>query len=435
MAPRDEDEKPKENVEEEDDDESDNEDEENDEDSEEGSGELVAHLEEPPSARERKLLTRRNFPSKVGGKPAWLVPEHLPDVTCHDCSRPMRFLLQTYASRASQTAAAFHRVLHLFVCTNCQPNKVRAFRAQLPRQNSFYSSDPPVEEQVLKAAVDDPELWPLICWDCGLPCGVAGTSADAEAERQQEGEIEAADVVDNRCFECVRRLRNGDDPAMFSERELATSAATVPEEEDEDEAAATVAREDANGGGAKVEDALAMADAAIVSAGDKEEIDPVLMQRLKEFRERVANDPENALDGSEQQVFEEWSQEKGEKDKTFSRFQRYSAENKAHVIRYVFGGKPLWFCDKGKFISAPPPCPLCDAERVFEFQVQPQLIALLGDSELGRRLDYGTVCVFVCGESCAPRVADGDIGTPSSRYFEEFTYVQPEPGDRWIPSG
>ena len=51
------------------------------------------------------------FPSKVGGKPAWLNPEKLPteeSVQCSNCKTPMVFLLQVYAPN-DDVANSFHR--------------------------------------------------------------------------------------------------------------------------------------------------------------------------------------------------------------------------------------------------------------------------------------------------------------------------------------
>mmetsp|Transcript_11775 Transcript_11775/g.37762 ORF Transcript_11775/g.37762 Transcript_11775/m.37762 type:complete len:254 (+) Transcript_11775:331-1092(+) len=66
------------------------------------------------------------------------------------------------------------------------------------------------------------------------------------------------------------------------------------------------------------------------------------------------------------------------------------------------------------------------AERIFEFQVQPQLIALLAGSRLADRLDYGTICCYVCSKSC-------DATDEAAPYLEEFAHVQPEPYDAWLP--
>lgn len=44
-----------------------------------------------------ELLTSQNFPSKIGGKPAWLELQNLPtldEVKCTNCAEPLIFLCQ-----------------------------------------------------------------------------------------------------------------------------------------------------------------------------------------------------------------------------------------------------------------------------------------------------------------------------------------------------
>lgn len=388
-------------------------------DEEAEDSELVGYLEDPPSAEDRKLLTRRNFPSKVGGKPAWLIPKNLPELTCRKCARPMRFLLQSYASRGWVNSGAFHRVVHIFVCTSCQPNEVVAYRAQLPRENDFYSSDPPDQEQIMLQANNDPELEELICWECGLPCGVTPLDPDVE-------EVSTEPVVANRCDECARRLRNGDCIAVFEERELTCCDAEEPEDEEDLEGGEDAHDEESN---VANEMPLAEAEKALgISMPAQGADDAALMEKLQEFRDRVKDDPEHALDKTEQRVFDKWSKEKGVHDKAFSSFQKFSTANPLHVVRYMFGGEPLWFCDSNQLKGKPPDCPLCSGPRVFEIQVQPQLIALLSEGalpELGKRLDFGVFYVFVCENSCNPK--------DDEPYVEEFVHVQPEPREAWLP--
>lgn len=101
------------------------------------------------------LLESRFFPSKVGGKPAWLDLKNLPsvkDLTCNNCKNPCIFLCQVYAPYEDD-ARAFHRTIFVFVCKNpacCQDNisnNLKVFRSQLQRNNEFYSFDPPIESK------------------------------------------------------------------------------------------------------------------------------------------------------------------------------------------------------------------------------------------------------------------------------------------------
>ncbi|XP_035880892.1 programmed cell death protein 2 isoform X2 [Phyllostomus discolor] len=94
-------------------------------------------------------LRSEQFPSKVGGRPAWLGEAGLPgpaELACARCGRPLAFLLQLYAPLPGR-ADAFHRGLFLFCCRAppCCAG-LRVFRNQLPRENDFYSHEPPAEE-------------------------------------------------------------------------------------------------------------------------------------------------------------------------------------------------------------------------------------------------------------------------------------------------
>ena len=94
-------------------------------------------------------LTSPFFPSKVGGKPAWLDPTHLPapeEISCNVCGVPRSFLLQIYAP-LPDTPGAFHRTFFLFMCLNpsCHQHNdargFRVFRCQLTKKNPFYDEN------------------------------------------------------------------------------------------------------------------------------------------------------------------------------------------------------------------------------------------------------------------------------------------------------
>uniref|UniRef100_A0A8C5BKX1 MYND-type domain-containing protein n=1 Tax=Gadus morhua TaxID=8049 RepID=A0A8C5BKX1_GADMO len=111
-------------------------------------------------------LRSPQFPSKVGGKPAWLgyrdVPS-LPGLECDICQLPMVFLLQVYAPISGQERS-FHRALFLFCCKT--PECYSRLRYQLPRVNDFYPFDPPGSD-------NDQVVLPVtgvkLCWVCGCP--------------------------------------------------------------------------------------------------------------------------------------------------------------------------------------------------------------------------------------------------------------------------
>lgn len=74
----------------------------------------LGFAEEAPAWR----LRSEQFPSKVGGRPAWLSLAELPGpgaLACARCGRPLAFLLQVYAPLPGRDDA-FHRSLFLFCC-------------------------------------------------------------------------------------------------------------------------------------------------------------------------------------------------------------------------------------------------------------------------------------------------------------------------------
>ncbi|XP_056134894.1 programmed cell death protein 2 isoform X3 [Lampris incognitus] len=126
-------------------------------------------------------LRSPQFPSKVGGRPAWLSLRDLPsfpEVECEICRLPMAFLLQVYAPIPGQDRS-FHRTLFLFCCKtpDCytrNDNKcMKVFRSQLPRRNEFYPYDPPPEEEPPNDPEMDQSVLPIsgvkLCWVCGCP--------------------------------------------------------------------------------------------------------------------------------------------------------------------------------------------------------------------------------------------------------------------------
>ena len=97
-------------------------------------------------------ITSAFFPSKIGGRPAWLNPDDLPDtelLLCQICQKPMVFLLQVYAPMTHDLC--FHRTIYLFCCKegNCHSKGgsdcFLVLRNQLKRKNKFYSFHPPPE--------------------------------------------------------------------------------------------------------------------------------------------------------------------------------------------------------------------------------------------------------------------------------------------------
>ena len=127
------------------------------------------------------LMTSGFFPSKIGGTPAWLNLQDLPDpscMLCKICQKPMAFLLQVYAPMSDDRS--FHRTIYLFCCKDgkCHTKTLSdcflVLRNQLKRENKFYNFHPPpdwdeMKELSLEAVADEfkPKAWTSLCDVCG----------------------------------------------------------------------------------------------------------------------------------------------------------------------------------------------------------------------------------------------------------------------------
>lgn len=119
---------------------------------------MLGTIDDNDSFVEPFSLTSRFFPSKVGGKPAWLDLKYIPEaseLTCLKCNIPLVFLCQLYApiNEPEFHGACFHRTLFVFYCNECKDERTFAvFRSQLCKKNDYYSEEP--------AEPDDPDIVP-----------------------------------------------------------------------------------------------------------------------------------------------------------------------------------------------------------------------------------------------------------------------------------
>ncbi len=122
-------------------------------------------------------LESHYFPSKVGGKPAWLALDKLPkteELLCKVCGNPSAFLLQIY-SPVEEQDRAFHRTLFIFTCKNpdcCKKNDAanfHVFRSQLPKKNKYFSDEPPSEKYDPSEKPPSAAQYGGLCALCGCP--------------------------------------------------------------------------------------------------------------------------------------------------------------------------------------------------------------------------------------------------------------------------
>ncbi|XP_028256835.1 programmed cell death protein 2 [Parambassis ranga] len=312
-------------------------------------------------------LQSSQFPSKVGGKPAWLSQRGLPSLPgleCEICGLPMTFLLQVYAPVSDQDRS-FHRTLFLFCCktpecyTRNDSRCMKVFRNQLPRRNEFYSYDPPPKDEPPNDQPSDDQNVLFVsgiklCWMCGCPGNK--TCSRCHSVTYCGKHHQTLHWKHTHKKECCSQetYSNTTSPLLFPESELITE----PEEEE--------------------------------SEGEEDEGDGT----------QSTVDCPSFADTLAETDLEEMAMHETEDNQVFQRFKKKIASDPHQVIRYSRGGLPLWV--SSQHIPSDqdiPPC-TCGAKRTFEFQVMPQLLNSLCVDSTGASIDWGTLAIYTCSASC-----------------------------------
>ncbi|XP_063047582.1 programmed cell death protein 2 isoform X2 [Engraulis encrasicolus] len=323
-------------------------------------------------------LRSSQFPSKVGGRPAWLSQSDLPalsDLTCPKCQLPTAFLLQVYAPITSHESS-FHRTLFIFCCKTptCHSRNdwqsFKVFRSQLSRKNDFYSYDPPLDEKTDEDSIDTQLKSGIkLCRVCGCPGQKACSRCHAVTYCSKEHQV--IDWKDNHKKECGKPSTTCASPFLFPEFELVTEPEEIEEKEE--------CKEECNG------------------TGD-----------LEDDRENITNNDlqENDL--------EDMALHESQDSKVVQRFKKRVSAEPHQVLRYERGGSPLWVsCEHKPSEESIPRCP-CGAKRIFEFQVMPQLLIDLKVDSTEASIDWGTLVIYTCADNC-------DHG---NKYVPEFIWKQ-----------
>ncbi|XP_023012957.2 zinc finger protein RP-8 [Leptinotarsa decemlineata] len=321
----------------------------------------------------------RLFPSKAGGKPAWLDLENLPPVErllCKKCGKTMIFLCQIYAPYEENIKESFenylnnfHRTLFVFICRDpkcCERNNsdnLKVFRSSLQRNNRFYSYDPPDDTPMPGFSLSK---WVDLCSVCGclsqLRCSKCKEVHYCSKEHQV---LDWKSGHKKECTSSPNSIRLS--TILFPEFEINTEMEELEEE----------------------------------PATNKEE------EELEKFKVLEIEGKAGTMPELSEKDLE--AHASGTTDEAFEKFHKIVSFNPDQVIRYKVGGEPLWIA-KEPLPESIPDCQICGAPRQFEFQIMPQMLTFLRETEL----DFGVLVVYTCKASC---LGDGS-------YREEFIFKQ-----------
>lgn len=414
---------------------------------------------------------------QVGGVPSWLEPEHLPclPLECCHCHARLQFVCQLYAPYSdSNNPDAFHRSLYLFACSACpghSNSNVRVLRTQLSQQNPYWPSPKKIDKDEPERSQHENYHKNGLCVVCGFPasgqCPLQKLSfCSRDHQRLYKKHQSSVAIADDKDW---RNQIASSVPGVYNAMEI------VVEEEP------------------SVEDAPPEAenwnDKAILFPSRKNDDD---------------NDDDSDEDIEQDELNEIVTGKKKEKSKQtqlqdvcYQHFIDRITERpnvKDQVLRYNCSWpsndnneQPLWIRHDHRPPFPIPSCPYCGGERVFEFQLMPQLlhhltsnvavaeattletdsyattVAALQQADawvqqappeavppvlldartatvkrlrhqlLHRpRLDWGTVAVYTCAQSCHSTSKNNNGTTDATAlgaYREEFAWVQPSVDD------
>lgn len=310
----------------------------------------------------------RLFPSKVGGKPAWLDLENLPkvaDLKCDKCNQVMIFLCQVYAP-IEDDEDNFHRTLYVFICKNvscCERNdsgNIKVFRNSLPRKNKFYDFDPPVDEPDDSFSINK---YSQFCNLCGILAEKHCSQCKSVAYCDREHQV--LDWKEGHKAECkTNNKSNRESKLLFPQKEIVIESESLQKCESNEE---------------------------------KE------LEKFKKLEDEGKTGTLNDISETELDAHAT-----SDEDKVFSKFKKRVAENPEQILRYERNGTPLWIAAE-PVPETLPNC-ACGASRQFEFQIMPQLLSLLNENEL----DWGVIAIYTCSKNC--NIIEG--------YKEEFVFKQ-----------
>ena len=309
----------------------------------------------------------KNFPSKIGGLPVWLMPlsNNIDEsfFLC-SCGEYLSFLLQLYSPLEEKTNS-FHRMIYVFFCQKCWKKKdlVKVLRLNLPENSSFYDGEDildiskiindekakKINEQLKKFMIDEYFI--------------------STAQEKKEASKLYINFYSN-----------------AEEKSIASSDSSNNIDKDEEE------------------------EIIFNNVKEEKEYDNMLKNYLKE-------NPGVNIDKVEEESDEEKENDNidlSNNDIILSLFTKVVNFDKKQVIRYYRNNfYPLWFTQEKMLSTKKTKCNNCGGDVVFEFQIMPYLFLIEPKIAFN---DIGTIVIYTCKNCCDSKIEGG--------FVEEHGFIQ-----------
>ena len=312
----------------------------------------------------------KNFPSKIGGLPVWLLPlsNNISETffIC-SCGENLSFLLQLYCPLEDKDNS-FHRMIYVFFCQKCWKKKdlVKVLRINLPEKSSIYDG---------------------------------------------EDILNINKIINDETIKKVNEILK-----KFILEEFFIS--TAPERK---EASKLYLDFYSNA----EEKSINSSDGSNNNIQDKDTEEEIIFNNVKEEKE-YDNMVQNYLKenpGVNIEKIEEESDDEKENDKIIdssnsdiilSLFTKVTNYDKKQIIRYYRNNfYPLWFTQEKILSTKKTKCRNCGNDIVFEFQIMPYLF--IKEPQIAFN-DIGTIVIFTCKKCCDSKIEGG--------FVEEYGFIQ-----------
>ena len=311
----------------------------------------------------------KNFPSKIGGLPVWLLPlsnnidESFFICSCGDY---LSFLLQLY-SPLEDKSNSFHRMIYIFFCPKCWKKRdlVKVLRINLPEKSSYYDGEEILD---IKKIINDEKTQKI--------------NEKLKKFILEEYFISTAPEKKEASKLYLNFYANAEEKSITS-----SDSSNLQDKEGEEE------------------------EIIFNNVKEEKEYDNMLKNYLKE-------NPGVNIEKIEEESDEEKENDKiidsSNNDIILSLFTKVVNYDKKQVIRFYRNNfYPLWFTQEKMLSTKKTKCLNCGGDIVFEFQIMPYLFLIEPKIALN---DIGTIVIYTCKNCCDSKIEGG--------FVEEHGFIQ-----------
>ena len=311
----------------------------------------------------------KNFPSKIGGLPVWLLPlsnnidESFFICSCGDY---LSFLLQLY-SPLEDKSNSFHRMIYIFFCQKCWKKRdlVKVLRINLPEKSSYYDGEEILD---IKKIINDEKTQKI--------------NEKLKKFILEEYFISTAPEKKEASKLYLNFYANAEEKSITS-----SDSSNIQDKEGEEE------------------------EIIFNNVKEEKEYDNMLKNYLKE-------NPGVNIEKIEEESDEEKENDKiidsSNNDIILSLFTKVVNYDKKQVIRFYRNNfYPLWFTQEKMLSTKKTKCLNCGGDIVFEFQIMPYLFLIEPKIALN---DIGTIVIYTCKNCCDSKIEGG--------FVEEHGFIQ-----------